>query len=131
VNTIIKWIYQLRGWSGFWQDKKTGRWYAYAPGYEKDYWSHEAERVPVPTWREFWACRSGEIEFAHQEAVEAGGAVARLLEEAGRLRELLVVNKVCPDCGGRNCMADGINGLYCNDCGASYLLRSGLDEEIL
>lgn len=54
MNYLIKLYYQLRGYSSFWRDSKTGRWYAYDPEHMKVYWSHEAERVPVPMWGNYW-----------------------------------------------------------------------------
>jgi uncharacterized Zn finger protein (UPF0148 family) len=36
---------------------------------------------------------------------------------------------VCPDCGNDKCMADGVTGLWCPNCDASYLLNTEANNE--
>lgn len=68
-----------------------------------------------------------ELLRAEKERIEADRNYWR--GRAEKRAEYLLLNKICPDCGSLHCMADGKTGLYCNECGASYLLGpDSIDE---
>lgn len=105
MDFLIRLYYYLRGWSGFWKDPKTGRWFAYDPSHMNDYYSYEAERLPIPKLCEFFHARELEAEYlkkiagmneffenadyeAGQTILSQGREIARLELENQKLREV-------------------------------------------
>jgi len=41
------------GWVDFWQDRRTGKWYAYRDEYLQGPHGYEAERGPIPDFTDF------------------------------------------------------------------------------
>lgn len=86
----------------------------------------KARRLPR-RHRLHYECGRGES-GRKREAQLRAEMQAMAVENLTQLVDVLLTERkvrlgICPDCGNNSCMADGVHGLWCPECGASYLLE--------
>lgn len=71
-----------------------------------------------------WGVLAGVVVITAVCVVAASMLSSRMsaAERGATFAEYAIRAGICPDCGNNKCMADGVTGLWCPNCDASYLL---------